>query len=157
MSKQVMKSTCTRLSPYRSSTIRIANRPAFQFSRNISGHRPINEMSTFTIPADSDAGAGEIPVHSNSELTREQLLAFPAFKIWHSTLLRSMSLQRNPSHEFHQDSYRLRNIDIQAVDYFGRDRLGFIKFKAHVANDSGESLPGGVFLRGGSVAMLVSD
>lgn len=40
--------------------------------------------------------------------------------------------------------------------FFGGERIGFIKFKAEVSNDNGEKFPGSVFLRGGSVAMLVS-
>jgi ADP-sugar diphosphatase len=117
-------------------------------------------MSTFTIPIAAEgedaSSAGEIPVTSTPDLSREQLLSFPAFKIWFSTLQHSLSLQRYPSHEFNKSPYVLRKIDIQAVDYFGGKRLGFIKFKADVSNDSGESLPGSVFLRGGSVGMLVS-
>lgn len=49
----------------------------------------------------------------------------------------------------------LRKVDVQAVDFFGGGRLGFVKLKANVSNGSGESLPGSVFLRGGSVGMLV--
>lgn len=41
------------------------------------------------------------------------------------------------------------------MDFFGGDRIGFIKLKAEVSNDDGEKLPGSVFLRGGSVGMLV--
>ena len=50
----------------------------------------------------------------------------------------------------------LRKIDIQTVDYFGGERIGFVKLQAEVSNDEGEKLPGAVFLRGGSVGMLVS-
>ena len=32
----------------------------------------------------------------------------------------------------------------------------FVKLRAEVSNDAGEKLPGSVFLRGGSVAMLFS-
>ena len=108
----------------------------------------------------SPSPIADIPVISTSGLSREQLLSFPAFRIWFFTLQHSLSLQAHPSHEFNKSPYVLRKIDIQAVDYFGsgnRKRLGFIKFKADVSNDSGESLPGSVFLRGGSVAMLVSE
>lgn len=106
-------------------------------------------MSTFTIP-DSN-----LSVNTTPDLTRDDLLAFPAFKIWLSTLQHSLARQQNPSHEFHQDPYTLRKIDIQSVDRFGGGRLGFIKLKADVSNSSGEKLPGSVFLRGGSVGMLV--
>jgi len=49
----------------------------------------------------------------------------------------------------------LRSIEVQAADFFGGGRLGFLKFKAEVSNEKGERLPGSVFLRGGSVAMMV--
>lgn len=49
----------------------------------------------------------------------------------------------------------MRKIDVQAVDYFGGERIGFLKLQAEVSNDEGEKLPGAVFLRGGSVGMLL--
>lgn len=108
-------------------------------------------MSTFILP-DS---APEVPVHLTSGLTKEQLLSFPAFKTWVSTLQHSLSTQRQESHNFYDAPYILRKIDIQAVDFFGGQRVGFIKLKADVSNDNGEKLPGSVFLRGGSVGMMV--
>ncbi|OQD80186.1 hypothetical protein PENANT_c038G06904 [Penicillium antarcticum] len=106
-------------------------------------------MFTFTVP-DTDLRVNSIP-----ELTQKDLLAFPAFKIWIATLQQSLSRQQHPSHEFHKDPYVLRKIDIQAVDRFGGNRLGFVKLKADVSNGQGETLPGSVFLRGGSVGMLL--
>lgn len=108
-------------------------------------------MTTFTLQ-NSDP---ECTVNLPNNLSQDQLESFPAFKIWISTLQRSLSLQGNGSHEFHADPYKLRKIDVQSVDYFGGERLGFVKLKADVSNDNGEKLPGSVFLRGGSVAMLV--
>ncbi|KAJ9639374.1 hypothetical protein H2199_006407 [Coniosporium tulheliwenetii] len=47
-------------------------------------------------------------------------------------------------------------INIQSVDFFGGgDKIGFIKLKADVSNDDSEKLPGSVFLRGGSVGMMI--
>lgn len=109
----------------------------------------IMSMSTFTLPGSS------LRVNSTPDLTRDDLLSFPAFKTWLSTLQNSLARQSSPSHEFHDDPYVLRQIDIQAVDRFGGGRLGFIKLKADVSNGRGEKLPGSVFLRGGSVGMLV--
>lgn len=108
-------------------------------------------MSTFNLPNSTPP----IPVHIPSDLTQDQLLSFPAFKTWLSTLQNSLSLQRNRSHTFHSGPYALRKIDIQSVDFFGGGRLGFIKLKVDVSNDNGEKLPGSVFLRGGSVGMMV--
>lgn len=108
-------------------------------------------MSSFTLP-----GSPSTRVNSTPDLSQDDLLSFPAFNTWISTLQASLAQQQNPVHEFHHDPYILRQIDIQSVDRFGGSRLGFIKLKADVSNRSGEHLPGSVFLRGGSVGMLVS-
>lgn len=107
-------------------------------------------MSTFNLPGSNTR------VNLTPDLSQDDLLSFPAFKNWISTLQGSLSQQNNPSHEFHHDPYVLREINIQSVDRFGGSRLGFIKLKANVSNAAGEHLPGSVFLRGGSVGMLVS-
>lgn len=108
-------------------------------------------MSSFTLPDTAPA----VPVQLTPDLSQSQLLSFPAFNIWLSTLQHSLSRQQSPSHEFHSAPYALRKIDVQAVDFFGAGRLGFLKLKAEVSNNDGEKLPGSVFLRGGSVGMLV--
>jgi len=110
-------------------------------------------MSTFTMPSSTSE---EVPVHLTPDLTKNQLLSFPAFKNWISTLEDSLSLQqKDEKHTFHASPYKLRKIDIQSVDFFGSGKLGFVKLKAEVSNDKGEKLPGSVFLRGGSVGMMV--
>ncbi|KAF9250438.1 hypothetical protein CBS147325_4286 [Penicillium roqueforti] len=106
-------------------------------------------MSTFTLPGSN------LNVNSIPDLSEKDLLSFPAFKTWITTLQHSLARQEHPSHKFHSDPYVLRKIDIQAVDRFGGGRLGFVKLKADVSNSQGETLPGSVFLRGGSVGMLL--
>ncbi|KAI1392509.1 uncharacterized protein F4822DRAFT_425714 [Hypoxylon trugodes] len=100
-----------------------------------------------------------IPVKLPEGLSEEKLLAFSPFNNWVKTLTNSLSLQRtNTSHPFHTDPYALRSVTIQSFDLFGRapnQRLGFLKLTAEVSNDAGETLPGSIFLRGPSVAMLV--
>jgi len=111
-------------------------------------------MSTFTLP-DSDPPCA---VHLPHDLTEKQLLSFPAFKTWSSTLLHSFSLQQNNKLEFHKAPFKLRSINVQAVDWFRsgeKKRLGFIKLQAEITNDDGGYLPGAVFMRGGSIAMLL--
>lgn len=108
-------------------------------------------MSSFTIP-----GHDGVTVNSTPDLAKDDLLRFPAFKTWLPTVQRSLERQHHPNHEFHKDPYVLRKIDIQAVDFFKGGRLGFVKLKADVSNSQDEGLPGSVFLRGGSVGMLVS-
>jgi hypothetical protein len=78
-------------------------------------------MSTFTLPNSSP----ECPVRLTPELSKNQLLSFPAFKTWISTLQHSLSIQENKSHVFHAAPYKLRNIDVQSVDFLGGGRLGF--------------------------------
>lgn len=80
----------------------------------------------------------------------------PVAQNWVATLTSSLALQHTTaSHAFHQDPYRLRSITVQSFDLFGGSRLGFLKLTADVSNGAGESLPGAVFLRGPSVAMMV--
>jgi hypothetical protein len=127
------------------------------FANPIAPSVTVRSMSSFTIPLDEDNGSGSVPVNSLNDLSKDDLLRFPAFQIWLSTLQRSLQRQHNPSHEFNHNPYVLRNINVQSVDYFKGGRLGFVKLKAEVSNGNGETLPGTVFLRGGSVGMLVRD
>lgn len=112
-------------------------------SNSVLSTSSLAAMSIFCLP-DSKP---EVPVHLTSDLSQEQLLSFPAFKAWISTLQHSLSTQQNKSHTFHSAPYKLRNIEIQSVDFFGGKRIGFIKLKAEVSNDRGEKLPGSVFVR----------
>lgn len=98
-------------------------------------------------------------------LSQHDLLRFPAFSNWLTKLLHNLELQKNEAHTFHSNPYQLLEIDVQAADWFGSQRLGFVKIQAKVLNgtyrdDSGKErqdfLPGAVFLRGGSVGILVS-
>lgn len=116
--------------------------------------RPLTTaMPTFSLPNPPPLSGTQITVPP--ELSQDQLLSFPPFKTWLSSLSQSLVQQSQSSHPFHSSPYRLRSIEIQAVDFFGGKRLGFLKLKADVSNDEGEKLPGIVFMRGGSVAMLI--
>ncbi|KAL2064218.1 hypothetical protein VTL71DRAFT_4712 [Oculimacula yallundae] len=105
-------------------------------------------MSTFNLP-DTD-----VIVKLVDNLSKEEVLAFPAFKNWLSTLQSNLSLQGNPSHVYHKYPYVLRDINIQSIDRFGK-RIGFMKIAANITNTENESLPGAILLRGASVGMLV--
>ena len=48
----------------------------------------------------------------------------------------------------------VKKITVQSVDMFG-PRVGFVKFKGDVTDDSGRNIPAIVFMRGASVGMLV--
>ncbi|KAK4449201.1 putative nudix domain-protein [Podospora aff. communis PSN243] len=106
-------------------------------------------MSTFTHPR------ANIPVTLPDGLSQEQVLSFHPFQTWLTTLQNSLAVQsQNPSHPFHKFPYSLRSVTIQSYDLFGK-RIGFLKLTSTVSTPDGESLPGAVFLRGASVAMLV--
>lgn len=97
---------------------------------------------------------------------------FPALDNWLSKLLQNFDLQQDEAHPFHKHPYKLRMLEIQAVDWFWRgrpgheDKLGFMKIQAKIETDAyvhdaeekerADWIPGAVFLRGGSVAVLVS-
>ncbi|KAI1080088.1 hypothetical protein F5B20DRAFT_113891 [Whalleya microplaca] len=98
----------------------------------------------------------EVTVKLPDGLSEEKLLAFEPFNNWLKTLTNSLSLQYTDSaHPFHPDPYSLRSINIQSYDIFGGSHLGFLKLTADASNAAGESLPGSIFLRGPSVAMLI--
>ena len=140
--------------------IRQSSFPVWKTLRNAAGHyvkslaviNPITRiMSTFNLPDISP----EVPVKLPSGLSEDQVFNFPAFKTWLSSLQKSLKDQHRSSHPFHGAPYKLREIEIQSYDHFGSGRLGFLKLKAKVTNDIDEKLSGSVFLRGGSVAMLL--
>ncbi|KAI0802495.1 hypothetical protein GGR55DRAFT_683283 [Xylaria sp. FL0064] len=107
-------------------------------------------MTTITLKSPA------ISVSLPEGFSEEQLLAFSPFNSWLKTLTNSLSLQHsNPKHPFHKDPYALRSITVQSYDLFGGKRVGFLKLQAEVTNSAGEKLPGAIFLRGPSVAMLM--
>ncbi|PSN69910.1 hypothetical protein BS50DRAFT_519392 [Corynespora cassiicola Philippines] len=110
-------------------------------------------MSTFIL----DGFENPVEVTLTQNITKEQLLDFPAFRTWKSALQQNLKLQKtDPEHAFYDDPYTLRSITIQSVDWFGRSKIGFVKLKAVVRNKEAKAdLPGIAFLRGGSVAMLM--
>jgi ADP-sugar diphosphatase len=96
----------------------------------------------------------------------KQLLGkYEPFVEWVKHLKTSLDLQMEEEensekrHPFHDDPYELKSIHIQAVDFFGK-RIGFLKYTAIIQNKRGNKgepmrLPGSIFMRGGSVGMLM--
>lgn len=108
-------------------------------------------MSTFDI-LDFEPS---VPVTLTENVTESQLCQFTPFKSWLDTLRTSLGNQtKKIRHPFHNDPYVLRSITIQSVDWFS-SRIGSVKLKAEITNGASQSLPGIVFLRGGSVGILV--
>lgn len=118
------------------------------------------DNDSFELPGFTDP----VRVTLTKDITRQQLLEFPAFRTWQNTLKSSLGSQyTDPNHPFKLKPYTLRSVTVQSVDYFPPDpkfpnkpaKLGFVKISADVRNENREYLPGIAFLRGGSVAMLM--
>jgi len=113
-------------------------------------------MSFFDLP-----GWGDhlVRVTYPEGLTQELIENFPAFKDWTKTFKSSLKRQNQTGHPLNQESYTLRSIDIQAFFLVGKEekqRPLFLYMLTHVrSKDDKASLPGVVFLRGGSVAVLM--
>ncbi|KAJ3145498.1 hypothetical protein HDU86_000884 [Geranomyces michiganensis] len=76
---------------------------------------------------------------------------FPPFKDWATAL--DGELSRSPVGA----RVAVRGVEVTDVDEFSGGKIGFVKFKADVAwsDKEGGRIPGVVFARGGSVALLV--
>ncbi|TGZ82712.1 hypothetical protein EX30DRAFT_354101 [Ascodesmis nigricans] len=99
--------------------------------------------------------ASNVPITLPPDLSVDKLHSFHPFTSWLSTLESNLNSQRtDSSHPFASDPYSLRSITIQSVDFFG-SRIGFLKLKADVRNSQNSHLPGSIFLRGSSVAILL--
>lgn len=91
-------------------------------------------------------GLGEISVEAEENVSAEVLdhaLSFVPFTDW----LRKL--------RHHRNSFDLRHVTVQSVDFFGRNKIGFVKLKSEIYDRDGDPLAGICFLRGGSVAVLV--
>lgn len=111
-----------------------------------------SKTASFTLKDSSPPCEVTLP----NNLTEQQLLSFVPFKDWLEGLQHALSLQANRDHTFYTLPYKLRKINVESAQWFSNDRLGFVKLNAQIENDQDGWLPGAVFLRGGSVAMLVS-
>lgn len=89
-----------------------------------------------------------------SGLSEEALLQFKPFVDWKAALKDSIEEQKLHDHPFNDAPYELKHIRVDSFDRV-RDRLLFVKIFAHIENKNGETLPGVVFLRGGSVTVLM--
>lgn len=109
---------------------------------------------------DLEGFSNPVKVMLPENFTKSELLGFPAFDNWTRSLQHNLALQQDPNHSFHQYPYRLTKVEVQSVDKFetkAGTKIGFVKLKADVISDKPRAppLPGIVFLRGGSVAMLM--
>jgi ADP-sugar diphosphatase len=96
-----------------------------------------------------------IHIPSTLDITTDELFEFRAFRDWLNALKIELDSQVQADHPFHHSPYALRSITIQSVDRFSATRIGFVKLVSDIRNKDNKALPGVVFLRGGSVAILM--
>ncbi|KAI9019319.1 hypothetical protein CLU79DRAFT_758227 [Phycomyces nitens] len=85
-----------------------------------------------------------VPIIGSTPEILDKVLEFQPFKDW----VQAFNKQPN--------ELNIRSIEIQSTDIFGSSKLGFVKFKANVSfKETGKNAPGIVFMRGGSVAVLI--
>jgi ADP-sugar diphosphatase len=111
-------------------------------------------MSSFYFGSGDEA----ILVTHPDGLTQEQIEGFPAFQNWIKTFKKSLTMQKYQNHPYHEDLYTLRSINILSFFLVGLKEnrsVLFLYLETIVANKNEKKLPGVVFLRGGSVAILI--
>ncbi|ORZ01410.1 hypothetical protein BCR43DRAFT_512290 [Syncephalastrum racemosum] len=90
-------------------------------------------------------GQQQVPVSGENS---DKVVEFGPFKEWVARLDKA---QRD-----RQEEFDVSKIAIQNTDVFGSGKLGFVKLKADVTfRETGKNVPGIVFMRGGSVAMMI--
>lgn len=104
----------------------------------------------------------EVTIPPHVDLSREQLLKYKPFVDWLATIEDSLELQEtDDKHIFHEKAkqYTLESVVIQSVDWWGKakPRIGFLKLDSKMVNEERkeQSLPGTIFMRGGSVAVMI--
>jgi ADP-sugar diphosphatase len=95
---------------------------------------------------------------SKAENRLKPAYGFSAINDWFSRLVQNLKLQQNEAHPHYKRPYELRELDIETADWFSKNKLGFMKIQSTIKRGDGPDdwVSGAVFLRGGSVAILVS-
>jgi 8-oxo-dGTP pyrophosphatase MutT (NUDIX family) len=137
--------------------------------RNAKPHsesgEPAVEFESFILPFFSPPVTVTLARDLDPKFNKQVLETYEPFVEWVEHLKTSLDLQMKEEenfekrHPFHDDPYQLKSIHIQAVDFFGK-RIGFLKYRAIIQNKKGNKgepmqLPGSIFMRGGSVGMLM--
>lgn len=108
------------------------------------------ELQSWTHPVTVTVADG-LPI----DVDEEVLLKFPAFNNWLRRLKENLSRQSNSSHTYHADPFRLQELRVHSVTMFG-PKIGFINIEALLRKkNKPKELDRIVFLRGGSVAVLM--
>ncbi|KAJ1975336.1 hypothetical protein H4R34_004376 [Dimargaris verticillata] len=100
--------------------------------------------------ADGAVAIQQVPVTAaHADIDVAPVMDFQPFKAWAATLQRQLA-------NHHADDVAIDRIQVQSVDYFKNQQMGFVKFQVAASlRASGAPLPGVVFMRGGSVCILL--
>ena len=94
----------------------------------------------------------QIPVTMTSEFSNPDLMDLALnstpFLQWRDKVRQNLEwLEEQDENEVDRNKLQIHGIEIQNVDLFGRNRVGFVKMRVDCTKD-GVSLPGICFLRG---------
>ncbi|KAI4920547.1 hypothetical protein J4E85_009314 [Alternaria conjuncta] len=95
-----------------------------------------------------------VTVADGHTLDEAKLLGFPAFKNWLNALKKDINVQTTSGHTFEKDPWRLVGVNIHSVTVFEGGKIGFMTIEA-LMRKGAKSLDRVIFLRGGSVAVLM--
>jgi ADP-sugar diphosphatase len=100
-----------------------------------------------------------VTVADGYDIDEAKLMAYPAFKNWLNSWETNLAVQSTPGHTFELEPWKLVEVKIHTATVFGNGKIGFMTIEALLRKNDGES-PGNkldriVFLRGGSVAVLM--
>jgi ADP-sugar diphosphatase len=108
------------------------------------------ELQSWTHPVPVTVADG-LPIEVNEEV----LLKFTAFDNWLRGLRENLVRQSNSAHTYHADPFRLQELKVHSVTMFG-PKIGFMNIEVMLRkNNKPRELDRVVFLRGGSVAVLM--
>ncbi|KAJ1645773.1 hypothetical protein LPJ64_002666 [Coemansia asiatica] len=109
------------------------------------------EKTTLTLPQSNKPVDLVFPVYLHNKATLDQIHKFPPFVSWLQTLDSSLVKESTDGSQIVVDK-----ITLQSIDKFKSGKIGFIKLNASAYRlPEKTTLPGIVFLRGNSVAVLL--
>ncbi|KAL6712072.1 hypothetical protein ACN47E_003115 [Coniothyrium glycines] len=109
--------------------------------------------NTFDLPGWEPAL--KVTVSDGIDLDRERAMAFPALANWVDTMKKNLAVQEDIGSKFANDPWQLHEVKIHNVTVFANGKIGFMTIEAMLKTKGGKPLDRVVFLRGGSVAVLM--
>lgn len=97
-----------------------------------------------------------VTVEADLNVSKEAIINFKAFKDWLDAMIENLARQNTPGHAFQPDPWQLKEVKVHSVTIFATGKIGFMTIEAILRKDKEpKSLDRVIFLRGGSVAVLM--